>query len=317
MQVGREYAAQSGTERRSLSTNAMALSSRSAPPSAQVDDDGRREHAAVARCPFDSTGVHVERGQRLVVARVDDDQTLVAEGRHRGIVERMLRWRLLLPRECPGSRIEGGQDAADAERVELVAVEQRRRLRACSMSGCGTARLIRRRILRLPELPPAVDVEGRKHLVVAAAAEAVDDVADDDGRRVALADICPPSARQVLGPCVRLEEGTGLAIPVPSAPLRIVPGRALGDGGRGRPDQHRGRHRQPGLVQAGQEPFLVAGYSRHRRAPSPACIVSRTTRWSVGVDHTYDQPGKRSHLAEQRFRLIRGRCGHARLTRTR
>ena len=70
--------------------------------STQLHDDRRGIRATIAAGPFDGTRVRIERGQRAVIARVDDDEIVLTDWRHGRAVRRMLGRRGRLPRDFPG-----------------------------------------------------------------------------------------------------------------------------------------------------------------------------------------------------------------------
>jgi hypothetical protein len=70
---------------------------------------------------------------------VNDDDAGVAERRRSGAEKRMLGWRLGAPQELSAGGIEGGDDAADAEREQLALMKCRRRLRTGAVSSRRTA----------------------------------------------------------------------------------------------------------------------------------------------------------------------------------
>src|SRR5215510_2065255 len=149
----------------------------------------------------------------------------------------------LLPQEFAGRRIEGGDDAANADRVQFAVVKEWSRL--------GPGAVLRRRIGGLvwglvvgpPNEPARRGVERRHRFGAVSPGEGVDGFANDDGRRVAFADLYLPSARQFFGPSFRLLESTGRAVAVSPAPLRIILRRALSRSGSRRHDQEGGGHK--------------------------------------------------------------------------
>src|SRR5262245_1451700 len=107
-------------------------------------------------------------------------------------------------------------------------MEERCRLRPRAVRSRGIGYRIRRRVDRLPHDLAVRGVERRQNIVVEATGEAIDGLADDDGRRVSLPQIDLPSALQVLGPRLRLCKSAGRAVAVMSSPLRIILRRDLG-----------------------------------------------------------------------------------------
>ena len=170
-----------------------------------------------------------------------DDQSLVGDRRCGSAEVRSLAWRWRRPELLAGCRVERGDDAADAAREHLPAVEERRCLRAGAVCRGGLPDFVRRRIRRSPQHAAVRRVQRGQHLVAATARERIDHRSDDERRGVSLADVDTPSARQLLGPRRRRDETARRPVAAVAAPLRVVErGRRL-CGGHGcqqsRPDQ--------------------------------------------------------------------------------
>jgi len=99
----------------------------------------------------------------------------------------------------------------------------------------------------VPQLLTCLGVERGHHLGCIAPGKDVDDVGEDKGCRVALADVDLPPACQRFGPRCRLREGAGRAFAIQPALLWIAVGRALRCGRAGTPKQHGAADPQPAL----------------------------------------------------------------------
>src|SRR5207249_8468959 len=127
----------------------------------------------------------------------------------------------------------------------------------------------------------AIGIDGPHHLVVLLAREGEHAVADDDGRRIAGADVDLPSLRQTLGPRSRLGKGPEGAVAVGPAPLRPVGVVVLSgsDGGQsdGATDREKRARRKSHRVLTS-----VAAASRPSR-PSMFPLPWMKHRWPVDV----------------------------------
>src|SRR5262245_7338344 len=154
----------------------------------------------------------------------------------------MLRRLGLLPQEFASRRIEGGDNAADADRVQFPVVKEWSRLWTGAVLRRRIGGLVWGRVVGPPNEPACRGVEGSDRFGAVAPGEGVDGFANDDGRRIAFADLDLPSARQFFGPRFRLRESTRGAVAVSPTPLRIILRRALSRSSRRRSDQDGCRH---------------------------------------------------------------------------
>ena len=143
-------------------------------------------------------------------------------GGDRRAIQRCDRGFRYLPDLVASLGIEGRDDPAQAQGVELTVGKRGRRLRSRTMQlGCGLEREWRW-IAGVPQLVSGVGIERPHHLVFTLTRKHVQPIADQHGRGVAVADVDAPPTCQVFRPRRWCRKGGKGAVPVGPAPLRPV-----------------------------------------------------------------------------------------------
>src|SRR5262249_7048520 len=131
----------------------------------------------------------------------------------------------------------------DPDREQFAVVKEWRRLRPCAVRSRRISGLVWGRVVGPPNELACRGVERSHRFGAVAPGEGVYGFANDDGRRIAFADLDLPPARQFFRPRLRLRESTRSAVAVSPAPLRIILRGVLSRSGRRRHDQEGGGHK--------------------------------------------------------------------------
>jgi hypothetical protein len=150
----------------------------------------------------------------------------------------------LLPNLLAVGRIERGDDARHADRIEAPAKEHRRRLRPGAVTHRGTVHGERGRVRGLPQHAAALGVERAHRLVVVLPCEQVDAIPHDERRGITEADFDLPLADQLLRPLAWWRERREHAVAVRAAPLRPIGRWPLCAGERGQPGHERDKNQK-------------------------------------------------------------------------
>ena len=271
----------------------------------QLDDQWGAVRERACRSPYDRAGISVERGQRVVVAGVHEDEVAVGGRRRGGAVERLLGGSRNLPQKSAVRCIEGRDDAADAEGDELAVDEEGSGFGSRSVDGGGCEHVIGCRVRCFPEDGAGCGVQGGHHFVVVPAREHEYTLADDERSGIALADLHGPLPRQCGGPGRRLDETARSPVAVASAPLRIVEWPRLRRRGRAGAEQEQesepgqmGAHVYGGSHSRSASSCWISA-SRAVRSTRPTCVAARRPRRSMSqvVGSTVTGPNGASRSA--------------------